>query len=89
MKVSGPGSDKQITTYAFLDNGSDLESEPTDFTLTTMNHEGKECGCRASLKIEALDGKTKFTLDQVLMTECLPIGEKHCQQQRIEKVASP
>ena len=90
VKVGGLGSDKQITTYAFLDNGSDatlclkglleeldLESEPTDFTLTTVNHEGKECGRRACLKIEALDGKTKFTLDHVLTTERLPIGEKH------------
>ena len=90
VKVSVPGSDKQITTYAFLDSGSDttlclkgllekldLESEPTDYTLTTVNHEGKECGRRASLKIEALDGRTKFTLDQVLTIESLPIGEKH------------
>ena len=78
----------QITTYAFQNNGSDatlrglleesgLESESTDFRLTTVNHEGKEYGRRASLKIEALDGKTKFTLDQVLTTERLPIGEKH------------
>ena len=52
-------------------------SESTDFRLTTVNHEGKEYGRRASLKIEALDGKTKFTLDQVLTTERLPIGEKH------------
>ena len=29
------------------------------------------------MKIEALDEKTKFTLDQVLTTECLPFGEKH------------
>ena len=29
------------------------------------------------MKIEALDGKTKFTLDQFLTTERLPIGEKH------------
>ena len=49
MKVSGPGNDKQITMYAFPNNGSDatlclrglleeldLESEPTDFTLTTV-----------------------------------------------------
>ena len=49
MEVSGPGSNKQITTYTFLDNGSDAtlclrglleeldhESEPTDFTLTTV-----------------------------------------------------
>ena len=35
-------------------------SVPTDFTLTTVNHEGKY-GCRASLEIEALAGKTKFT----------------------------
>ena len=90
MKVSSLDSDKQITMHAFLDNGSDatlclrgvleelnLESEPTDFMLTTVNHGGNECCRRASLKIEALDGKTKFTLDQVLTTECLPIGEKH------------
>ena len=90
MKVGGLGSGKQITTYAFLDNGSDatlclrglleeldLESEPIDFTFTTENHEGKECGRRAFLKIEALDGKTKFILDHVLTTERLPIGEKH------------
>ena len=73
VKVSGLGSDKQITTYAFQNNVSDaslclrgllkesgLESESTDFRLTTVNHEGKEYGRRASLKIEALDGKTKF-----------------------------
>ena len=90
MKVSGLGSDKQITTYAFRNNGSDvtlclrgllkesgLESESTDFRLTTVNHAGKEYGRRASLKIETLDGKTKSTLDQVLTTERLPIGEKH------------
>ena len=58
MKVSSLGSDKQITMYKFLDNGSNatlclrglleelnLESEPTDFMLTTVNHGGKEC-CR-------------------------------------------
>ena len=56
---------------------SGVEKESTDFRLTTVNHEGKEYGRRASLKIEALDGKTKFTLDQVLTTERLPIGEKH------------
>ena len=90
VKVSGLGSHKQITTYAFQNNGSDatlcprglleesgVERESTDFRLTTVNHEGKEYGRRASLKIEALDGKTKFTLDQVLTTERLPIGEKH------------
>ena len=90
VKVIGLGSDKQITTYAFQNNGSDatlclrgllkesgLESESTDFRLTTVNHAGKEYGRRASLKIGALDGKTKFTLDQVLTTERLPIGEKH------------
>ena len=90
VKVSGLGSDKQISTYAFRNNGSDatlclrgllkesgVESESTDFRLTTVNHAGKEYGRRASLKIEALDGKTKFTLDQVLTTERLPIGEKH------------
>ena len=29
------------------------------------------------LNIEALDGKTRFTLDQLLTTESLPIREKH------------
>ena len=90
VKVSGPGSNKQLMTYAFLDSGSDttlcleslveelsLECEPTDFTLSTVNYEGKERGHRARLDIEALDGKTKFTLDQVLTMESLPIGERH------------
>ena len=90
MKVSGSGGDKQLTTYAFLDSGSDstlclrslveelgLEGEPTDFTLTTVNHEAKECGRRACLNIEPLVGKTRFTLDHVLTTESLPIGERH------------
>lgn len=88
--VSGPGSDKQLTTYAFLDSGSDttlclesliqelsLESEPGDFTLSTVNYEGNERGHRARLNIEALDGKTKFVLDQVLTMDSLPIGERH------------
>ena len=90
VKVSGPGSNKQLMTYAFLDSGSDttlcleslveelsLECEPTDFTLSTVNYEGKERGHRARLDIEALDGKTKFTLDQVLTMDSLPIGERH------------
>lgn len=90
VRVSGPGSDKQLTTYAFLDSGSDttlclrslveelgLESEATDFTLSTVNCEGKEHGHRACLDIEALDGRTRFTLDQVLTTESLPISERH------------
>ena len=29
------------------------------------------------LNIEALDGKTRFTLDQLLTTESLPTREKH------------
>ncbi|KAL9956038.1 hypothetical protein ACROYT_G037457 [Oculina patagonica] len=90
VRVSGPGGHKQLTTYAFLDSGSDttlcleslveelsLECEPTDFTLSTVNYEGKERGHRARLDIEALDGRTKFTLDQVLTMESLPIGERH------------
>ena len=90
VRVSGPGGNKQLTTYAFLDSGSDttlcleslveelsLECEPTDFTLSTVNYEGKERGHQARLDIEALDGKTKFTLDRVLTMESLPIGERH------------
>ncbi|KAL9978539.1 hypothetical protein ACROYT_G016066 [Oculina patagonica] len=90
VRVSGPGGHKQLTTYAFLDSGSDttlcleslveelsLECEPTDFTLLTVNYEGKERGHPARLDIEALDGRTKFTLDQVLTMESLPIGERH------------
>ena len=90
VKVSGPGSDKHLMTYAFLDSGSDttlclrslveelsLESEPTNFTLSTVNYQGKEHGHQTCLNIEALDGRMKFTLDRVLTTESLPIGEKH------------
>ena len=90
MKVSGPGSDKHLMTYAFLDGGSDttlclrslveelsLESEPTNFTLSTVDHQGKEHGHQTCLDIEAVDGRMKFTLDRVLTTESLPIGEKH------------
>ena len=90
MKVSGPGRDKHLMTYAFLDGGSDtticlrslveelsLESELTNFTLSTVNHQGKEHGHQTCLDIEALDGRMKFTLDRVLTTESLPIGEKH------------
>ena len=90
VKVSGPGSDKHVMTYAFLDSGSDttlclrslveelsLESEPTNFTLSTVNYQGKEHGHQTCLDIEALDGRMKFTLDRVLTTESLPIGEKH------------
>ena len=64
VKVSGPGSDKHLMTYAFLDSGSDtticlrslveelsLESEPTDFTLSTVNHQGKEHGHQTCLDI--------------------------------------
>ena len=54
-----------------------LESEPADFTLSTVNYERKERGQRARLNIEALDGRKKFTLDQVLTMESLPIGERH------------
>ena len=90
MKVSGPGSDRHLMTYAFLDGGSDtnlclrslveelsLESEPTNFTLSTVNHQGKEHSNQTCLDIEALDGRMKFTLDRVLTTESLPIGKKH------------
>ena len=90
VRVSGPGSDKQLTTYAFLDSGSDttlcleslvqelsLESKPADFTLSTVNYKGNERGHRTRLNIEALDGKTKFVLDQVLTMDSLPIGERH------------
>ena len=90
VKVSGPGSNKHLMTYAFLDSGSDtticlrslveelsLESEPTNFTLSTVNYQGKEHGHQTCLDIEALDGGMKFTLDRVLTTESLPIGEKH------------
>ena len=90
MKVSGPVSNKHLMTYAFLDSGSDttlclrslveelsLESEPTHFTLSTVNYQGKEHGHQTCLNIEALDGRMKFTLDRVLTTESLPIGEKH------------
>ena len=81
VKVSGPSNNKQITTYVFLGSGSDstlclrglleeldLESEPADFTLTTVNYEGRECSHRACLEIESLDGKTRFTLVEVLTT---------------------
>ncbi|XP_044175347.1 uncharacterized protein LOC114974680 [Acropora millepora] len=90
VKVSGPGSDKHLMTYTFLDGGSDttlclrslveelsLESEPTNFTLSTVNDQGKEHGHETCLDIEALDGRMKFTLDRVLTTESLPIGGKH------------
>ena len=90
VKVSGPGSNKHLMTYAFLDSGSDttlclrslieelsLESEPTNFTLSTVNYQGKEHGHQTCLDIEALAGRMKFTLDRVLTTESLPIGAKH------------
>ena len=90
MKVSGPGIDKHLMTYAFLDGGSDttlclrslveelsLESEPTNFTLSTVNHQGKGHGHQTCLDIEALDERMKVTLDRVLTAESLPIGEKH------------
>lgn len=76
VKVSGPGSNKHLMTYAFLDSGSDttlclrslieelsLESEPTNFTLSTVNYQGKEHGHQTCLDIEALAGRMKFTLD--------------------------
>ena len=90
VKVSGPGSDKHLVIYAFLDSGSDttlclrslveelsLESEPTNFTLSAVNYQGKEHGHQTCLDIEALEGRMKFTLDRFLKTESLPIGEKH------------
>ena len=90
MKVSEPGSDKHLISYAFLDGGSDttlalrnlieepsLESEPTNFTFSTVNHQGKEHGHQTCLDIEALDGRTKFSLDRVLTTESLRNGKKH------------
>ena len=90
VKVSGPSSNKHVVTYAFLDSGSDttlclrslveelnLESEPANFTLSTVNHQGQETGHRTHLNIEALDGSKTFSLDQVLTTESLPIGERH------------
>ena len=95
VKVSGLGGSKQLTTYAFLDSGSDttlclktlveeldIESEPTEFTLSTVNHEGRECGHRARLIIESLDSEAKFTLDRVLTTDSLPIGEIHFAKNR-------
>ena len=54
-----------------------LESEPTNFTLSTVDHQGKEHDHQTCLDIEAVDGRMKFTLDRVLTTESLPIGEKH------------
>ena len=72
VKVSGPGSNKHLMTYAFLDSGSDtticlrslveelsLESEPTNFTLSTVNYQGKEHGHQTCLDIEALDGRNE------------------------------
>ena len=90
VKVSGPGSDKQIATHAFLDSGSDttlclnslvqdlgINSIPTNFVMATVNHEGKKSGLEVQLNIESLTGKEKFQLDHVLTTDSLPVTTKH------------
>lgn len=90
VRVSAAGGSKQVETYAFLDSGSDttlclrelvdelgVDCEPCNFTIATVNHEGREIGHQVRLDIEALDGETKFTVDNVLTTKSLPIAARH------------
>ena len=91
VKISCRGSTKEITTYAFLDRGSDatlcLESlvqelgtkdmKPTSFTMTTVNLEEERFGHEVQLNIESLDGDSKFQLTNVLTTRSLPVSRRH------------
>ena len=91
VKISCRGNTKEITTYAFLDGGSDatlcLESlvqelgskdmKPTSFTMTTANLEEERFGHEVQLNVESLDGDAKFQLTNVLTTHSLPVSRRH------------
>ena len=91
VKISCQGSTKEISTYAFLDGGSDatlcLEShvqelgskdvKPTSFTMMTANLEEERFGHEVQLNIESLDGDAKFQLTNVLTTHSLPVSRRH------------
>ena len=87
VTVSGQDSERKITTYAFLDSGSDtilcLKSFAEELGLTctptiaTVKYEGREHGHEVQLNVEALSGGVRFHLDHVLTTESLPVTPKH------------
>ena len=90
VKIRSPNGEKEVTTYAFLDGGSDttlclstladelgLESTAVDYTMVTMNDRRVKQGHRVCLQISSLDGETDFKLDNVLTTDRLSVTTKH------------
>ena len=88
VKVSVPGQEREVTTFALLDTGSTLtfcgekllkrlgiKGEKTTLKLSTMSKQNGTSQCRvASLKIAAMDGSTEMTINQVHSVPKLPIS---------------
>ncbi|CAB3984661.1 Hypothetical predicted protein [Paramuricea clavata] len=90
VKIRSPNGEKEVTTCAFLDSGSDttlclstladelgLESTAVDYTMVTMNDRRVKQGHRVCLQISSLDGDTDFELNNVLTTDRLSVTTKH------------
>ncbi|CAH8867840.1 unnamed protein product [Trichobilharzia szidati] len=85
VKVRAHG--KEIETYAFLDNGSDvslvtkdllsslgLEGTPSSMTLTTINGASQVQGNMCELEVASMDENAMIKLDRVFALPSLPVS---------------
>ena len=85
VKVRAHG--KEIDTYAFLDNGSDvtlvtrdllsslgLEGTPSSMTLTTINGASQLQGNMCELEVASMDENEMIKLDRVFALPSLPVN---------------
>ncbi|XP_013384334.1 uncharacterized protein LOC106154518 [Lingula anatina] len=95
VRVCNPDSGQEISTYAFLDSGSDtsmclsslaerlgIEGEPVDYKLTTVNAEKTIYGRKVQLDLKHLSSNEGIMIDQLLTTNKLPVSsEQICNAQ--------
>ena len=90
VRIQSPKGGKEITTYAFLDSGSDstlcldslvdelgLENKEVNYTMITMSDTQLRKGRLVNLQVSSLDGDSMFEFDNVLTTDRLSITTKH------------
>ena len=95
VKVKCLGSPRVITTYAFLDSGSNttfctyalldqlgIKGEEASLSLTTLQNEDRQTNCRvASLQVYDMDEENFVELPKVFTTEKIPVSESSIARQ--------
>lgn len=90
VKVKAPDGDKEIETYAFLDDGSDttmclqsladdlgIEGKPVQFVLSTMPGDQERQGRELCLDVTGMSTGKGVRMSNVWTTDRLPISEEN------------